>query len=138
MSSCGKGKSPIFLNPLRDVNLTSLNTGGAPGRRYVLTSTNMYGLGLGLTSLLVGVRVSGHSNANAKISVEMESSFDGVNWQANPVALITNYTALSEISAQTTTLAAFLPFVRVVLIVSDAGAQEWATLSAWVLYRYDS
>lgn len=135
MSSCGSCKGPVYINPLADVYLTSSATGTI--RTYVATPKSAWGLGLGLKSLLVGIRIM-NKTTNFQVAINLQYSFDGVNWNTGNVAILAATGTLGDSKALSTAVSEFFPFVRVTLDVSAStgAAQEGALVSLWTAYNY--
>ena len=96
-----------------------------------------WALGLGATELKACLNI-GEVEANTKVSVVLEWSLDGVNWNPGET-LITDVTAMGDYVASSSVASQQTPFQRLAIEVKEntASAEVFATVSLWTYVRYN-
>ncbi len=125
---------PIWIQNDQDITLLS-NVDGTV-RTTILTPREKWGLPLGLSELLVGLRVS-DLTTNGGVTIKWQWSLDGRTWKTG-TTIITEKTSANDYTGDFSAPAERTPFGRVVAEVRDtvASNQISATVTSWGLYRY--
>ena len=130
-----QSSSTVFINKGQDVVFPTTSTGGV--RKTVVTTQQASALGLGCTSLLVGLHIAA-IDPNAGVTIHYQYSLDRQNWLAGTAAVITEKTGTGDWTGVITTAAELTPFIRVLVEVRDtvAGNPLEATVTTWSYYQY--
>jgi len=125
----------VWLQNGQDITLLSNADGSA--RTTILTPSQYWGLPLGISDLLAGLRVS-QLTTNAGVTVKWQYSLDGRFWRTG-ATVISQVTAVDDYTALFNTAAQKTPFGRLVAELQDTSvgnSQMTAVVTSWGLYRY--
>lgn len=124
----------VYVNCVENHDVSSKANGTL--REYVVTPKRYWGLGLGATVFKAMLRID-QIDANTQVSVKLQWSIDGVNWQPGQV-LISNKTVVGPYVGESTTAEEQIPYVRLLVAIQQEtpSSQVDATVSVWTYARY--
>ena len=127
----------VYFNVIDDEWVQSLSNGTF--KKYTLTPTKAWGLGLNLAECSVVVRIK-NADATFGITITVEFSPDGKTWTAGASAVITEKSAAGDYVGVHSTTAEILPYYRVCAQVRDTSvaAVKTAQVSVWQYMKYSS
>lgn len=125
----------LYFNLIDDEWMVSLGNGAI--KKYVLTPSKAFGLGMNLAECSIGLRIK-NPDATFGITMKVECSLDGRTWIPAAAAVITEKSAAADYIGVHSTSSEIMPYYRVTCEVRDTAvtAQKTAQISVWQYMKY--
>jgi hypothetical protein len=125
----------VYVVNTEDLQVESL--GGGAIRKYVVTPKKFWGLAMGSTVFVAGLRIS-ELDPNAGVTVKYQWSLDGAVWQTGST-VVTEKTSPGDYTGEHTTTSEKTPFGRLLVEVRDTTSSNQLTgqISVFEYVRYN-